>query len=274
MEKFIFIIVNYNGANVSIDCIKSILSLDNSINYVSQIIVVDNNSDNTDKLILKNYESTFNQKSKLNLIFTDNNLGYFGALNKGLSSIKNKDKYYIIIGNNDLIFNKNFCSLVNDTEFKSCDFVISPNIITLDNIHQNPISIKRLNYLRRLSYKIYFLNYSISKLVTKFATLIQRNRTIKNKDGCNLKQYIHTGFGACYILTPFFWGKNNELLNKVFLNGEEPIFSYQIHSTGGKILYTPEIIVKHINHASVIKKSNRWSFETTKKSYRIYKKYL
>ncbi|EME8244273.1 hypothetical protein LBW08_002503 [Enterococcus faecium] len=61
---------------------------------------------------------------------------------------------------------------------------------------------------------------------------------------------------------------------KVFLWGEEAIFSEQVRRVSGKILYVPELHVLHQESQSVKKIPSRKKYEMVRKSYNIYKKYL
>ena len=272
MKKYIFIIVNYNGSLITIECIESILNIKSD--RIEKIIVVDNNSTIGDVNILLEYEKQYSQTVILDYIFEDTNLGYFGALNKGLKTIQCKKDYFIIVGNNDLLFCDDFCNSFELLNLKSTDYVISPDIINLNNVHQNPTALKCLSPFRKFIYKVSYINYFIFFILISIARIFGKSKELKNREGWDKEQHVYLGFGACYILTPSFFAKNNELLNLVFLNGEEAILAYQVRSSGGKILYSPKVVVKHKDHVTFKKNSQKKNFLITKKSYRIYKKYI
>lgn len=82
------------------------------------------------------------------------------------------------------------------------------------------------------------------------------------------------GFGACYIVLPQFLQKVGLLDESVFLMGEEALLSEQVYSNEGKILYAPSVQVLHQDHSTFKKQPAESEYNYTKKSYKVYKKYL
>lgn len=97
------ILINYNSASYSIQCIASIYAkTNNSINF--EVIVVDNKSEKEDFLQLKKYCDTVNFKN-LSLLANAENSG-FGSGN--MYGFKKATGTYIAFVNNDVLF-KNDC---------------------------------------------------------------------------------------------------------------------------------------------------------------------
>ena len=82
------------------------------------------------------------------LIKNKENIGYFKALNSGLSAIQGKNTF-IIVGNNDIQFHEDFLLNLDTIEYGNDIFVIAPNVITRDGFHQNPHCVERLSIFRK-----------------------------------------------------------------------------------------------------------------------------
>ena len=95
---FSVIIVNYNNANKLIPCINSIIDYTNQNFY--EIIIVDNGSNQSDIKQIKNFISS---KQNISLINLEKNYGPSHARDVGIK----KSKY------------ENLCFLDNDTEVTS-----------------------------------------------------------------------------------------------------------------------------------------------------------
>lgn len=95
--KYYLVIVNYNNCNVTIDCILSAGKLIEE--SFSKIVVVDNNSDGSDKEILRSFILK-NVNLDIDLISLDRNMGYFPALNKGIVSLNlyGRDDFFLVVG--------------------------------------------------------------------------------------------------------------------------------------------------------------------------------
>ena len=96
----VVIIVNYNGFDDTRDCINS---KKQSIGELPFIVVVDNASNNSDKLELlkKEYEL-------LKIIYNNENIGFGKANNRGIKWAQNNIEFnYLLLLNNDTIIDKN-----------------------------------------------------------------------------------------------------------------------------------------------------------------------
>lgn len=102
-QKLDIIIISYNCAEYTVRCIDSIYETADDI--VNKIIVVDNASeDGSVGIISKKYP-------KVELIVSDTNLGYAGAVNIGAAS---SNAGYIIVSNADVIYPKDSISTLFD----------------------------------------------------------------------------------------------------------------------------------------------------------------
>ena len=274
MKKIYFICVNYNNAEITIKYIQSIHSLVNEDFFKVFIIIVDNNSEDIEKEVLLKWQ-TNNPDKPFHFLPLNHNIGYFPAINKGLKFIELYNGLnYIIVGNNDLIFDVNFLLNLCNNKYDDNVFVIAPNIIRSDGLHQNPFFITRISFLRKLYYKLYYLNYYCACTIEFLAGALNLRNNENNKPSFEQSQYIYMGFGACYILAPVFLKECIYLKDDVFLFGEEAMLAYQIKNKNGKIFYDSTLIVHHSDHSSINKIPSRKIYRIAKKSFKIYRKYL
>ena len=255
---------------VTIDYINSILNL-NTIKY--KIIIVDNNStiDHINTLAIF-IESTSNEN--IILIKNNANIGYFKALNVGLKNILNTNFDFVIIGNNDLTFSTDFSESLTFQNFANDILVLAPNIICINGTKQNPHIINKFTHIQNIYRKIYFSNYYISIFCQITYNLFRHLFNRKRITDSSIEQRIFMGYGACYILTKNFFKYFNKLDDPIFLMGEEGVLTNQILSVNGSILYTPNIVVKHLDHTSIGKLSSKKLYNYSKDSYNVYRSQL
>ena len=81
---------------------------------------------------------------------------------------------------------------------------------------------------------------------------------------------IFMGYGACYVLTKNFFKHFVKLDSPVFLMGEEGVLTNQILSVNGSILYTPKLVVYHLDHSTIGKINNKKLYNFSRESYKVY----
>jgi len=268
-----FVLVNFNNSLLTIDAIKSIYNIKGIGSPF--VIIVDNNSKVEDYEILCDFISESNYGAVL--LKLNDNVGYFKAINEGLKKMYSIgiDMRDVVVGNNDVKFSDTFYEFYSDKISELSKYpVISPNIITLDGVHQNPHVISGISPFRKFVYKLYFSSYYLSVLINIVAYITasftkRKDTALHKKSGAVLQ-----GYGAMYILTKKFFDHFKYLLAPVFLMGEEYFISHQVYSNGMKIFYEPSLIVYHREHASVGKLYTKKMWKITRNSYHIYKNYL
>ncbi|SHM59434.1 glycosyltransferase family 2 protein [Gracilibacillus kekensis] len=264
------ILVDYNSAKVTRKMLESI----REFKYIKQIIIVDNNSQ------LENYEELIgytkglerSKSKKINVLRSDENLGYFGGLNLGIDFVlKNYEGENVLIANNDLLFEEDFFEILNQEKFNVKDLVIAPRVKTIDGHEQNPHLISKIGKKNILLYDFYYLNYYLGMLILKVKRKFMGRRKVKQVDK---GMEIFAGIGAIYILTPYFFDCYRTLECPVFLWGEEIFLAHQIERVNGKIVYNPKLKVKHLESVTTSQMPSKEKYLLTKKSYKIYKKYM
>ncbi len=271
IKKVYFVFVNYNDAPTTISCIKSIENITKSECDIS-IIIVDNASDKKD---IENLRLEVQKRSNIELILSEKNHGYFGGLNLGLSKVIPDENQFVVIGNNDILYPENFLFLLSENKDKIEQYaVISPDIVTMDGVHQNPHVVHSISVFREIMYDLYFTNYYLGLFITKIARLTNKFTDRDDEKQYEIPQTIYQGYGACYILTPMFFEHFTQLWAPTFLMGEELFLSKQLEEKNLKIFYEPAIKVTHSLHASTEKIPGKKKWEISRKAHRVYRKYV
>lgn len=270
-KKICVILVNYQNSQLSIDCCKSLIS-QKSDAFELSIIIVDNNSEQTEVEILRDYEQV---TDCVHVVYSKKNLGYFPGMKVGQEKAYSMGEYdYMILSNNDTIYEQSFLSLLITKKYPANTMVVSPDIVTFDGKHQNPHFIGRISRIRKLLYHVYFSNWYLSQVINYIQIKLGASRRAVDKKGWDKERVIYMGFGACLILTRLYMDKVRYVDDRSFLMGEEQLLMMQIGKNGGCFYYYPSLKVKHLDSATFKKMPSRFSFECMKASYKLYKDFI
>lgn len=266
-----FIFTNYNNSLLSLAALNSIEQCKGS--HSVTIVIVDNASRLDEVNILK----TSTLPSSCTIIYNPRNVGYFSGLNTGIDYIRSLSESYdlVIVGNNDLTFGpKFFNSLSTCTARLSAYPVICPDILTLDNVHQNPHVSSSISRLRELLWDLYYLNYTLSRFLLLAAQLTRSFTSRTDYQSHARAGIIYQGYGACYLLTPKFFAKYSRLWSPGFLMGEEFYLARQLAEQGDTMYYCPDLTVTHHDHATVscIPSRKLWSY--SREAHKIYRAFI
>lgn len=266
-----FVFTNFNNSHFTREAVHS-LSL-NNFDCESVIVIVDNKSDESEIKILEEIKADF---PFIYLIFNNENLGYFSGLNIGISFLRDNHKNidHIIVGNNDLIFPHDFLKSIFENDSVCNKYaVISPDIITLDGVHQNPQVISKISKFRDFIYDLYYTSYLLSLLIKFIARVTSKFTYRKDVEQFEIAQTIHQGYGACYILSPLFFKYFDQLWTPPFLMGEELYLRMQLESKNLKTYYNPNLKVQHQHHAAVNNVPKKKIWELLKEAHKTNREY-
>lgn len=94
-----FVVLHYNNFDDTVECVQSIISNLDTISY--RILVFDNCSPNGSGALLK---EKFKDLEFVETYLNDQNLGFGGGNNKGISILKSKyEVKYLVLSNNDIV---------------------------------------------------------------------------------------------------------------------------------------------------------------------------
>ena len=125
------IILNWNNAESTIRCLKSILILD-SIDV--RIIVVDNGSSTSDRGILHNYLDLLNS-GNIEIIYNQSNLGFGAGMNVGIRYALNMDdsKFIWLLNNDTEVTQSSLNELLKKFELNKNLYLCGSTLVYLDN---------------------------------------------------------------------------------------------------------------------------------------------
>jgi len=231
--KIAFIILNYNGLKVTLECLDSIkrLKIDKSD---LEVIVVDNNSNDGSQESLKKIPD-------IKLIQNKENLGYTGGNNAGIKLALRSQAKYLIILNNDTIldpfFLKNILSVTKEGD------IISPKIY-----FEKGYEFHKDRYTESQLGKIIW--YAGGKIDWQNIIGIHLGVDEVDKGQFFQKKEIDFATGACMLVKKEVFEKIGFFDDKYFLYLEDMDFSVRAKRVGFKILFQPNAIIWHKNAAS------------------------
>ena len=233
VKKIFIIVLNYNNAEDTLECVKSLDFLGEEY----QIVLVDNGSDIT---CIKEIESNIDERIKL--ITTNENLGYAEGNNVGIRYAIEHGAEIIVVLNNDVIanvdsFNKSI-KILKETEQIA---IIGPTILEIEG-----------NLIQSAGADIDYLNV-YSKLIKHKEKFCAQNRLIE----CD---YVG---GACMIFKSNLPQIIGYIPDDYFLFFEETEWCIKAQRAGYKVVCNMNSYVRHKGSASINKVSgmSRYYFE-------------
>tara|TARA_B110000238_G_scaffold201159_1_gene255374 strand:+ start:11260 stop:12213 length:954 start_codon:yes stop_codon:yes gene_type:complete len=225
--KVTIITLNYNQNQYTIDCVNSVLKSDYS-NF--EIILVDNGSTLEN---FKDLEIRLPKDSRLIVTRYEENTGYVGGVNKGLSLASKTNTDYLLVMNNDTLIDYEAINALVRASIEYNDKVIvsgkvyhydEPN--KLQDIGRDFVSEKNLTF-KRLG-----LNELDSGQFNK----------VEQRD----------------MLDDVFWLFSSKLYSEIgeyssyfWFNGEQADFALRAKNVGYKLLYTPNAKIWHKGSVSI-----------------------
>lgn len=267
MYKISFVILHYMSYDFTKECIESILGNIKYSNY--NIILVDNNSTNDSFNRLK---EKFGNINNIYFIKNDDNLGFAKGNNVGYKFAKYelKSDFIILLNNDTIIEQENFLDLIVEKYEKYNFYVLGPDIVTSDGIHQNPQRIKVISYkgilkdlminLLKLILTYLYIDIVLDFIKHKIKAYNNINKSLECNNVYYIKDLINVQLhGACLIFSPAYVKEYEGLYNKTFMYGEEHILFYTMSKENKKTLYSPHLKIYHREKGSTSykEKSNR-----------------
>lgn len=233
------ILVNYNGSDDTIDCIKSLSEM-RDIDY--KIIVVDNcSTDNSlDKL------EKLRKKYKFTLLQTNDNNGFAAGNNLGIEYAENAD-YYLLL-NNDTIVESDFLKKLTD------EFARNPKC---------GATISKILYYSQPD-TIWYAGGSFNKISARCE---HYHFNEKNFISDKSPQKVTFASGCCLCISKQIIEKVGLLNEAFFLYEEDVDYCYRILEAGFDIVYIPDSVIYHKVSASTGQGSSLSQFYSVRNKY-------
>lgn len=220
------IILNWNGKEISINCINSLKKYTNFKNY--KIIFVDNGStDGSVNAIRKKFP-------KIDIIINKKNIGFPKGMNIGIKYAKRKynPKYFLLLNNDLIFFQKNWLKELLSV-FKNKKIGIASPIMVFPN-----------KKLQRAGSKI---KNDINLIITSVTSTPER--ITKKELKRNKLREINVFLGSCFLI-------KKEIIEKVGLLDEryspylveDLEYSFRVQKAGYKIVTATNSEVIHLLH--------------------------
>jgi GT2 family glycosyltransferase len=252
-------------------------------------IIVDNGSSNHTGNELK---EIYADQDTIQVITTDNNLGFAQGMNIGYNEAKKKGAEFICLVNSDIeILTNNFDSEITRLHKETSFAVCGPDIHTLSKRRQNPAGfafdnlkeLERIIFQHSMYYYLSFLN--LDKLLPKWKKkLFGKSENQKFREShsrkSNTSQINVKLHGAFLICAPEYINLYKGLNPNTFLYGEEDILYYELRKKNLKTLYSVDLQVLHKEDGSlnsVIKsksRKRRFIYKHQVNSYKIFKELI
>lgn len=232
MKNICILLLNYNGTNDTIDCIRSIEEID-SKNFNVRVVIVDNKSNEYEYRNLENFLINNNlikndepEKEKYFLIKNDKNIGFAAGNNKGIRFIEEyfSIDYYLLL-NNDTIL-----------EADSIEKLLT----AFDDEKVGAASGLILDYETKS--KIWYAGGKISRLKSKG----QHTHYGVNVNELNLANHPTKFLSGCYVMFKRDALFNIRLLNEQYFFGtEEYDYSLKLDKLGYKMMFIADSVIYH-----------------------------
>jgi len=243
-KKLSIIIVNYKVKDLLAQTIRSLILADDIENC--EIIVVDNNSQDGSKELIRN------DFPSVNYIESKTNLGFGKACNLGAKSANGK---YILMLNPDTIISKNTLNFgINYLENHKSVGILGPKILNQDGSFQSqcrrsfPTPINAFAYMSGLS-KIFPKNKIFGAYNLTYLPIDEE---------CNPDAVS----GACFFIPKELFLQVGGFDEQFFMYGEDLDLCAKVKNAGFSIKYSPETEIIHFKGRSSMQKKikSRWNF--------------
>lgn len=231
--KNCFLIVNTN------DYKSTKHLIDNIIDYkiVDHILIVDNDSKDSEKELLKTLEG-----NRVEILYNDDNLGYSAAINIGAEYLMEKyGECNLIVSNSDIVImsEEDLVKLLHTLKLDSVG-IVGPQVMEngkLSRGYKNPSPIKDALFNIKVLRKLY------------------RDKTLFYPDNMYESEYTSVDvLSTCFFLiTSETLKQVNFMDEKIFLYYEDCILSKKIRNLNKICLVVNDVRIKHFRSVSVDK---------------------
>lgn len=235
MKKVFITIVSFNSNKLTLDCLKSIEKL-NKKNIELFVIVIDNASDE----IFKTSEDFKN--FKLDIIRSEENLGFSGGQNLAIKYALKKEADYVLVLNSDTIAQEDLVLKLLDA-FDDNVGIVSPKIYFAKGREFQKDKYEK----KDLGNVIWYAGG-----VVDWKNIIAFHRGVDEVDKGQYDQLEEIDFasGCAMMIKQEVFERIGFFDERFFLYYEDNDFSQRAKKRGYKILYQPSAILWHKNASS------------------------
>lgn len=235
MKKIGIVILNYITWQETYNCIASIQKSIGNLDI--QIYVVDNASPNFQDA------EFLHLKENIHFIMNEKNMGYAAGNNIGIAQALKDGCKYILISNNDILFEKNsILAMQQYLELHDEYGIVAPCVLNQKKEIQN------CHFMKRVSY----LDIWTTQTIIRYLYKKGNDKVYGNQQCYESEMDIFASSGCCFMMSAECAKKVTPLDEKTFLYEEENILGIRMEKNGIKTRYIPYSRVIH-NHDQTTK---------------------
>lgn len=238
MRSVFVSILNFNGKNNTIECVRSLKKI-NISGFKLTILIIDNGS--TEELDLKN--NSWGNIS-LKVIKNERNLGFSGGHNVGFRYAMEQKADYVIVLNNDTYVDKLFLEeLLKIAEKDEKIGILSPKIYFAPGFEFHKDKYKKDEIGRVFWYAGGEMDWD---------NVIGHHRGVDSIDSGQFDKVGETELatGCCMMIKKEVFEKTGMFDDKYYLYYEDSDFNIRARKNGFKTMYVPKSIIFHKNAGS------------------------
>lgn len=229
--KVAVIILNWNGASDTVECVKSVLHqrYDGDLD----IFILDNNSTSNDEIVLR---SEFEKNPKVKFRWYEKNHGFGVAHNLIFEELSQTNEYeYWALINNDAIAQYNW---------------LAAGIPSIEHLNADVLACKMLNYYNR------DVIDSAGLVMLNTGEILPRGHGLDKNRYTRWKKVISFCAGGCIIKPSVY--KEYGGFDTFFQTGyEDAEWGLRLYIAGLRIIYEPRSLIYHKVSSSVNKIANK-----------------
>ena len=240
--KVTIIILNWNRLKDTLECLESLKEMSLRDCRLSVLVVDNASSDNSVTEINKFLNSKSNNNNKKitwKLIKTDENLGFAGGNNFGISYSLEESPDYLILLNNDTLVDKNTLNGLLDAAKDDPDAaIISPKIYFAKGFEFHKNRYKKNELGKVIWYEGGIIDWN---------DIYGNNNGVDEVDNGQFNKTTDTDFatGACMLLNCVAIRKVGMFDEKYFMYFEDVDLSQRMKKHGWKVLFTSQAKLWH-----------------------------
>ncbi|USG06536.1 glycosyltransferase family 2 protein [Latilactobacillus sakei] len=246
-----FVLINYNAADVTTECVNNIKKLNIT---EKRIIIIDNCSPNKSGEKLR---QKYSEDNEVVVEISKQNLGFARGNNLGFTIAKKYNPEFIVVMNNDMeIQTIDFEQSLKQSYAKNNFDILGPDVYSVKyKYHQNPqrelnYSLKDLKKMRNT----YFLKVHMKFIFWIKWYLLSRIKTFKKEEKKTLvlpESGSYPLHGSFYVLSRgYFKDRDTFFYDKTFMYMESYILHYEVKKNRNRMIYDPSIKVDHFEDVS------------------------
>lgn len=243
------ILVNYNGAEVVLNCVRSIVQFLHAVPY--EVIVVDNASTDGSAALMAEFPT-------VQLIRQAENQGFGAGNNVGAKQAKGE--FLLLLNTDTLLLSDVLPSLVALMQAHSDVGIIGTKLL-------NPDGTLQLSVAAEISLTG---EYQTLKQLKQY-TVPQQRAVLEQT--FNQIQSVDIVIGAVFFMRKALFEALNGFDETFFMYFEESDLCQRSRDRGWRVLYTPDVAIIHLGGYSVSKVSERMQLEYRRSQLYYYQKH-